>query len=101
MCTDNIPDSPDVSVMFVWWKNGEAFPSDSRVTNTSSGNISTLDFNPLRTSDGAQYQCVAEVTVLGTPFMLNLSDVIDLNVTSEWRKHTHTHTHTHTHIIPI
>ena len=83
MCALNIPDTPDVSVRFIWQKNGGALPNDDRVTNTTSGNTSTLEFNPLRTSDGAQYQCVAEVTVLGSVTMMNLSDVIDLNVTSE------------------
>ena len=99
ICAVNISDPINVSVRFIWWKNGGALPNNySRVTNTSSGNTSTLEFNPLRTSDGAQYQCVTEVTVLGTVVMMNLSDVIDLNVTSEWRNtHTHMRTHTHTH----
>ena len=83
MCIVNISDPFNVSVRFIWWKNGGALPDDSRVTNTSSENTSTLEFNPLRTSDGAQYQCIAEMTVLGTVIMMNLSDVINLNVTGE------------------
>ena len=93
ICSLNIP---HVSVRFIWQKNGEALPNDSRVISTSSGKNSTLEFNPLRTSDGAQYQCVAEVTLLGTGIMLNLSAMINYNVTSEW-----INTHTHTNTIPL
>ena len=98
--------------------------SDSRITVSSlTSTISKLQFNPLRTSDGGQYQCVA--TVMSGGNSANLTDEIDLNVTSKWnitsiihhvylhllytthkhtltythaRMHTHMHTHAHTHM---
>ena len=56
--------------------------SGSRVTVSSSLYSSTLEFNPLRTSDGGQYQCV--VTVMSGGAAVNITDEINLNVTSKW-----------------
>ena len=54
----------------------------SRVTVSSSLYSSMLEFNPLRTTDGGQYQCV--VTVMSGGPAVNITDEINLNVTSKW-----------------
>ena len=56
--------------------------SGSRVTVSSSLYSSMLEFNPLHTSDGGQYQCV--VTVMSGGAAVNITDEINLNVTSKW-----------------
>ena len=57
--------------------------NDSRVTVSNSSLYSSmLEFNPLRTSDGGQYQCV--VTVMSGGAAVNITDEINLNVTSKW-----------------
>ena len=53
----------------------------NRVTVHSSLYSSMLEFNPLRTSDGGQYQCV--VTVMSGGAAVNITDEINLNVTSK------------------
>ena len=65
---------------FSWFRNG------SLLFTTTMGNfwyvVSILEFNPLHTSDSGQYQCVVTVTSGGTT--VNITDEINLNVTSEW-----------------
>ena len=56
--------------------------SGNRVTVSGSLYSSVLEFNPLRTSDGGQYQCV--VTVMSGGAAVNITDEINLNVTSKW-----------------
>ena len=51
--------------------------SGSRVTVSSS--LYMLEFNPLHTSGGRQYQCV--VTVMSGGAAVNITDEINLNVT--------------------
>ena len=71
-----------LSVTLNWMRNGSPVIPTSRVTvNTTSSN-STLMFNPLRTSDGGQYQCMG--TVVSNGATINITDEIDLNVTSEY-----------------
>ena len=69
------------SVMFTWTRNGSPV-NTSRVTVTMTQNNSTLTINPLHTSDGGQYQCIGTIVNNGTTF--NITDEIDLNVTSEY-----------------
>lgn len=77
--------SPLLSDNFAWMKNGSIVnTSISRITVNSTANTSTLQFNPLRTSDGGQYQCVATVMIGGNS--VNLTDEIDLNVTGKDNK---------------
>ena len=77
--------TPVTSANFTWMKNGSPVnTSDSRITVNSTANTSTLQFNPLRTSDGGQYQCVTTVTSGGNS--VNLTDELDLNVTSKWKE---------------
>ena len=72
-----------MSASFMWLINGEILETNSRVTvSNSSLYSSTLEFNPLRTSDGGQYQCV--VTVMSGGPAVNITDEINLNVTSKW-----------------
>ena len=67
---------------FVWMRNGSPVnTSDSRVTVISTSSDSTLTISPLRTSDGGQYQCMGTVMING--MSTNVTDEIDLNVTSE------------------
>ena len=66
--------------------------SGSRVTVSGSLNSSTLEFNPLRTSDGGQYQCVA--TVMSGGAAVNITDEINLNVSSKWIFFSPSHTNT-------
>lgn len=76
--------SPNVmSAMFVWKKDGNNLEGvDDRVTiNNTLPYSSVLLFNPLRTSDGDQYQCFANVAIGGST--TNGTFDIDLNVTSE------------------
>ena len=65
---------------FSWLRNGVS------LLTTAMANLwyvfSILEFNPLRTSDGGQYQCV--VTVMSGGITVNITDEIDLNVASEW-----------------
>ena len=48
----------------------------------NSTSQSALLISPLRTSDGGQYQCMGTVVSNGTT--INITDEIDLNVTSEY-----------------
>ena len=76
-------DSSTVPVILTWLKNGSLVnTSDSRVTVSTTSSTSTLMFNPLRTSDDGQYQCMGTVVSNGTT--INITDEIDLNVTSEY-----------------
>ena len=73
---------PPMSASFMWLKDDDKIlETDSRVTNSSLYS-SMLEFNPLRTSDGGQYQCVA--TVMSGGAAVNITDEINLNVTSKW-----------------
>ena len=75
---------------FAWMRNGSPVDtSDSRVTIATTSTNSTLTINPLRTSDGGQYQCIR--TVVGNGTAINITGEIDFNVTSE-KTHTRTHT---------
>ena len=66
-----------------WMRNGSPVNiSDGRVTVTTTSSTSILTTNPLRTSDGGQYQCMGTVVSNGTA--INITDEIDLNVTSEY-----------------
>ena len=67
-------------------KNGSPVnASDSRITfDGPTTATSILQFNSLRTSDGGQYQCVATIMNVGNS--VNLTDEIDLNVTSKDNK---------------
>ena len=68
---------------FVWMRNGSPVNNnDSRVTVISTSSNSTLTISPLSTSDGGQYQCIGTVMINGMP--TNVTDEIDLNVTSEY-----------------
>ena len=72
-----------------WTKNHRVAvdTSDSgRVTvNTVVQSNSTLTFNPLSTSDGAKYECMITVMVMGgNPSTYTFPAMIDLNVTSEY-----------------
>ena len=77
-CVDSVPET------IAWLKNGSPVnTSDSRVTVImTSQNSSSLMFSPLHTSDGGQYQCMGTVVSNGTT--INITDEIDLNVTSEY-----------------
>ena len=74
------PTSSYLFATFSWLRNG------SSLLTTTMGNLwyvfSMLEFNPLHTSDSGQYLCVVSVTSGGTT--INITDEIDLNVTSEW-----------------
>ena len=56
--------------------------NNSRMTITMTQSTSTLTINPLHTSDGGQYQCMG--TVVSNGNTINITDEIDLNVTSEY-----------------
>ena len=74
-----VASSIENSIAFIWMKNGLPVMTTSRITISDSKNVSTLQFSPLRTSDGGQYQCVATVSSGETVF--NVTNEIDLNVT--------------------
>ena len=69
------------TIAFIWMKNGLPVMTNSRITVSDSQNVSTLQFSPLRTSDGGQYQCVA--TILSGEMVFNVTNEIDLNVTGK------------------
>ena len=76
-------DSSNVPVTFTaWLKNGIPIISTSKVTVNTTSSTSTLTINSLRTSDGGQYQCMG--TVVSNGATINITDEIDLNVTSEY-----------------
>ena len=81
-------DSSTLLVNITWLRNGSPVNTDdSRVTVTmTSQSTSTLMISPLRTSDGGQYQCMGTVVSNGTT--INITDEIDLNVTSEHCTHS-------------
>ena len=69
-------------VQFSWRRNGSPLVNNSRVLlSTDSHNTSSLQFNPLRTSDGGLYQC--EVTLTNNTEIVNVTGDIELNVTGE------------------
>ena len=76
-------DSSTVQVTFTaWLKNGSPVnTSNSRVTVTMTKSNSTLTISSLHTTDGGQYQCMG--TTVGNGTTINITDEIDLNVTSE------------------
>ena len=76
-----IANSPTNSIAFTWMKNGLLVMTNSRITVSDSQNVSTLQFSPLYTSDGGQYQCVA--TVSSGETMFNVTNEVDLNVTGK------------------
>ena len=70
-------------VTITWTRNGSPVDtSNSKVTVTMAQSNSTLTINPLHTSDGGQYQCIGTIVNNGTNF--NITDEVDLNVTSEY-----------------
>ena len=73
------PTSSYLFATFSWLRNGSSW------LTTMTGNLwyvfSILKFNPLRTSDSGQYQCVVSVISEGTT--VNITDEINLNVTSK------------------
>ena len=73
---------PIISASFMWLKDDKILETNSTVTVNSSLYSSVLEFNPLRTSHGGQYQCV--VTVMSGGAAVNITDEINLNVTSKW-----------------
>ena len=76
-------ESNTASVTFTWTRNGSPVDtSNSRVTVTMTQSNSTLTINPLHTSDGGQYQCFG--TIVNNGNNINITDEIDLNVTSEY-----------------
>ena len=77
----HIINSLESSVAFTWMKNGLPVMNNSRITVSDSQNVSTLQFSPLRTSDGGLYQCVATISSGETVF--NVTNEIDLNVTGK------------------
>ena len=73
---------PTMSASFMWLIDDEILETNSRVTVSNSSLYSSmLEFNPLRTSDGGQYQCV--VTVMSGGDAVNITDEINLNVISK------------------
>ena len=80
--TCSVVPSTVLASFFVWMRNGSPVnTSDSRVTVISTSSNSTLTISPLGTSDGGQYQCMGTVMINGIP--TNVTDDLDLNVTSE------------------
>ena len=65
---------------FSWFRN------ENLLLTTTMANfwyvVSILEFKPLHTSDSGEYQCLVIVTSGGTT--VNITDEIDLDVTSEW-----------------
>ena len=67
--------------IILWMKNDNLVVNNSRVQVITSQGSSTIEFTPLYTSNGGQYQCIA--TVMSGESVLNLTGKIDLNVTSK------------------
>ena len=80
-CTVDTVDPFDFGLISVsWLKNGGPFITNgSRVTvRNPSMESSTIKFDPLRTSDGGRYQCVA--TVLRNGATVNFTVEVIINV---------------------
>ena len=71
-----LPD-PMFAVSYTWLKNGVPVINSTRVVKTTTQNMSVLEFNPLYTSDGGQYQCIVSMGRMESELFINL------NVTSE------------------
>ena len=72
-----LPD-PMFAVSYTWLKNGAPVINSTRVVETTTQNMmSVLEFNPLYTSDGGQYQCIVSTGRMESELF------ITLNVTSE------------------
>ena len=65
------------AVSYTWLKNGVPVINSSRVVETTTRDMSVLEFNPLYTSDGGQYQCNVTMGRMESELF------ITLNVTSE------------------
>ena len=71
-----LPD-PMFAVSYTWLKNGVPVINSTRVVKTTTQNMSVLEFNPLYTSDGGQYQCNVSTRRMESELF------ITLNVASE------------------
>ena len=92
-------DPPGMLATFTWFlgDSGSLVNTTTRVSIMNTSNTTTLQFSPLRTSDGSRYQCRL-MMIDGTS--VDVRDEIDLNVTGKeivQPAHTHcTHTCNHT-----
>ena len=83
---DGQVDVPDV----VWMKDGGVLVNgtNTTLTRTVSGGNSTLNltFNPLLTSHGGQYTCVATISILQLSLNVTNSSAVTVSVQSEFDK---------------
>ena len=87
-------DPPVMSATFIWLlgDSGSLVNTTTRVSIMNTSNASTLQFNPLHTSDGNRYLCRL---MMIDGVSVNVTDEIYFNVTSKTIvQHTHAHTHT-------
>ena len=85
---DGLVVGPDV----VWMKNGGVVVNrtNTTLTRTVSGGHSTLNltFNPLLTSHGGQYTCVATISVPQLSLNITNSSAVTVSVQSEFDKNS-------------
>ena len=80
---DNLVESALVTVQ---WSGGSVGSDEVIEDNTINNGVSTLTFNPLRTSHGAQYTCQAMIDISSINVMETGSNSIDIMVQSKLMK---------------
>ena len=85
-CTVTGPTGSILTGIFSWLRNGSLLLTTPMTNSYAWWYVfAILEFNPLRTSDSGQYLCVVSVTShSGGTTTVNVTDGIELNVTSKW-----------------
>ena len=80
---DNLVESALVTVQ---WSGGSVGSDEVTEDNTTNSGVSTLTFNHLLTSHGAQYTCQAMINISSINVMVTSSNTIDIMVQSKLMK---------------
>ena len=84
ICTVTTVDNLVESALFTVQWSGDSVGSDEVTEdNTTNSGVSTLTFNPLLTSHGAQYTCQAMINISSINVMVTGSNSIDIMVQSK------------------
>ena len=88
ICTVTTVDNLVASALVtVQWSGGSVGSDEVIEDSTTNSGVSTLTFNPLLTSHGAQYTCQAMINISSISVMVTSSNSIAIMVQSKLMKH--------------